>query len=508
MCLQDHVRNRSPHCAGTGAGTRNLPATFAWLTLPAVWLLWASPAGAVIKVDMPVSKIYETSQAVAVGIVDRVNAENRALEVKVRETLKGPPVGQRFRVQVLGPADLFGRVAPEQPIALFVGKVRGGAIAIVHLADTWLLANRVPGAEPPLWRIMQLHNDARQAFPGRTAALLTLLQEMKAGKPTILDKLDQSPFTAARQVARLPVQRPLWLLAGDFDGGGKPGLVVGTAAGPRLFLAGPDGYADVTQQWGGLRGGADYRAVGGLSGRGHLHLLLDDTLWINSGRKFTPVRPAGMTLPRSARPLAAALVDGAGKGRLDAVFLAANGELRIYENPGALDTPWRAQPPRTLWSADEPPPLAAEIGNFGDSSGPCALVVRASGITRYGLRPGDAAAADFARLTGTEFSRYSGKFPAGLKNSRVAGLDVNGDGRRDLFVLCRSSGLLLVNRGFGAFLADADAGGVFTAPGPNPPPFRLAPSAVWAPAALGEDRCEGLLVLTEAGVLFQVFHKP
>jgi hypothetical protein len=484
-----------------------VPAVFAWLALPAVWLLWAAPAVAVIKVDMPVSKIYETSQAVAVGIVDRVNAENHVLEVKVRETLKGTPVGQRFRVQVLGPADLFGRVAAGQPIALFVGKVRGGAIAVVHLADTWLLANRLPGAEPPLWRIMQLHNDARQAFPGRTAALLTLLQEMKAGKPTILDKLEQAPFTAARQVARLNVTRPAWLLAADFSGDKKAGLLVGTAAGTRLFLSSPDGYADVTQQWGAPRGGGDYRAAGDVNGDGKLDLLLDDTLWINNGRRFTPAKTAGLALPQKAHPLAAALVDVTGHGRPDVIFLAANGELRIYENPGSPDTPWRAQPPRMLWPAGEPP-IAAEIGNFGDSGGPCALVVRENGITRYGLRPGDAAAADFARLTGTEFSRYSGKFPAGLKNARVAGLDVNGDGRRDLFVLGQTSGLLLVNRGFGAFLADADAGGVFTAPGPNPPPLRLAPSAVWAPAVFAEDRCEGLLVLTEDGVLFQVFHKP
>ena len=57
------------------------------------WLAACSPAGAVIRVDFPVSKIYATSKAVVVGSVTRVDAGSRVVDVAVAETVKGTPAG-------------------------------------------------------------------------------------------------------------------------------------------------------------------------------------------------------------------------------------------------------------------------------------------------------------------------------------------------------------------------------------------------------------------------------
>jgi hypothetical protein len=474
----------------------------------------ALPATAVIKFEMPVSKIYETSQMVVTGIIEKSQLEGRLLDIKLHEVLKGEHPCERFRVQVASPPEVFTSATAGQPVVVFVGKARGGSLAVVHLADTWLLANRLPAADQPTWRVMQLHQDFKQSFPGRTAALVRILGEIKAGKSPLLDRLDQAFFTAFKKLDTLDIARPAWLLVSDLDGDHRPDLVIGTAAGPRVFMAAANSWRDATDTWlasavGAAIAGNGYRACGDINGDGRPDLLLDDTLYLNTGQRFTAL--AGKFSPPSqAKPLAAALADATGDGRQEVILLANNGEMRIYERrdaAGKHELSWSAQPPRRLW-AEGSPPLAAEIGPWGEAGRAKVLVVRQSGIVSYPLGPADGAPEPFDRLTGSELVRLAEGYRDGLKAARALALDVNGDGRRDMFILSEAGGLMLVNRGFGTFAADVMAGGVFTAHQGEKPRFILPPDALWAAADLTGNGREDALVLTANGELFLVASSP
>ena len=468
-------------------------------------MLTAAPAQAVIKVKMPVARIYGTSKAVLVGNVTATHAATRVIDVAVVASLKGQAPGDTIRIQIVSPAALFGQVAAGRPVALFVGKVRGGSMAVLHLADTWLLAKRVPNTTPQVWRVVQRH-DAKQTFPGRTAALVRLVTQIKGGKNPILDEMDVAFFRSdLRKLGKLNVTKPRWIMAADLNADKKPDLLVGVAGGVRLLLAGAGGYTDATDAWKLRAGDAAYRAVGDVNGDARPDLLLGGTLWINAGTTFAPA--GAKLLPPSGTPLAAAIADVNGDGKPDAVFLTAAGELGVLENTGSPNKPWRPRPPKTLWTADQAP-AAAYFGDWGDTGKPHVLAVRQTGITRYALDAAGGPPADFERLTGVNLARYYDRYRNGFKNVQAVALDVNGDTRRDMLVVCDTGGLLLVNRGFGAFLCNYDAGGAVAPHAKKPPKLRLSAQSPCTSADLHNDGLDDLLILTPDGTLYELPNRP
>jgi len=464
----------------------------------------ASPAWAVINVKTPMSMIYQTSKTVIVGTVAAVDAAAKTINVNVRETVKGESPGERIVVQVVAPDGLMGEVAAGGPVVLFVAKARGG-VAVLHLADKWFLANGSPGASPPTWRVLQAH-DARQSFPGRTVALVRLLADLKAGKRTILNVIEQNLFPGpARKLAKLDLQKPRWLLAADLTGHKQPDLLVGTDKGTRLLRAAGGGYSDATESWGLSAGPSGYHAVGDVSGDGKPDLLLGNTLWINNGRRFTPIK-LPLELPENERPLAAALMDVTGDKLPDVLLLSSNGQLRVLENPGSPGRPWPARPASRLWPEGRAP-LAAFFGDWGDTGKPHVMVIGEREITRYALDADGGRPAILERLTGVDLRKDSVKYRDGLKPIKALALDVNGDGRPNLLAICEAGGLLLVNRGFGAYLLDNDAGGGLVAQPDYKPPFRVTPATPWAAADLHGDGLDDVLVLADDGTLYAVDNK-
>lgn len=144
-------------------------------------MLSAPRAPALIAVNMPIAKIYQSVKAVAVASVVSVNTENRVIELKATELLKGAPVGETFRVQIAAPAELIRKVAAGQPLIIMVGEDLGKPVALIHVADTWLLAEALPAAAVPAWRVVQTH-DGKRSFAGTTAELVKALAGLKAGK--------------------------------------------------------------------------------------------------------------------------------------------------------------------------------------------------------------------------------------------------------------------------------------------------------------------------------------
>ncbi|MCX5672033.1 MAG: VCBS repeat-containing protein [Planctomycetota bacterium] len=431
--------------------------------LAATVLACAAPALAVIRVDNTVSKIYADSKAVVVGTVTAVNPDNRVADVKVTDAAKGESPGEKVRVQIVSPEDLIAKVAAGQPAVLFVAEERGNAVALVHLADTWLMAQRVPESKPPVFRVVQVF-DAKQTFPGRTVALARMAGELKTGPSTLLNKVEPNFFRGAiKEVAKLGVARPTLLAAADVNGDKKPDLVVAAADGAHLFLAAGAGYEDATATWGLAGAPGLVAAFGDASGHGKPDLLLGKEIYINDGRKFTPAK-ALLQVPDSAKPLAAALADVTGDKKPDALFLLAGGTVLIFENPGAPGQPWSQKSPVALWQEKEAA-LAAAFGDWGDNGRPHVLAVRPGGIVRYALDADGGPPAGFERLTGE-------KTP-------------------------------LVNRGFGAFLAALDGGSALVAAPDRPVPFKLSPATPVAAADLHGDAIDDLLILAPDGRLFE-----
>jgi hypothetical protein len=486
----------------------------------ATMLAHLGQAGAVIKVDLPVSKMVDTAGAVVVGAVSNVSASNRVVDVKVVETVKGDSPGELLRFQLLEPAAMIEQVKAGASAVVFIARGRGDRPApatlqpaTLHLADTWLLAMPIPSAKSPAWRVEQVYQ-GKQSFPGRTTALAQALRDAKAGKSGLLDKVEHKAFSGGfRQLAKLDVQNADFLLAADVNGDKKPDLLVNSpTGGARVFLAGADGkYREAAKAWCPFGAVGPYAAFGDVNGDSKPDFLQNGTIWLNTGAGFAATK-ATMETPPKVRPLAAALADVNADGRADAILLAASGELRVYENPGHTDGPWKALPARTIWTGGQPP-AAATIGDFGDDSRPYILAVWPGRVVRYGIAADSPASAEYEQMTGEPLTKYHKSYKDGMKNILATPIDINGDGRRDLFILADGGGLMMVNRGYGAFLVDPAAGGEVLSGDVGGGdrrklPFTLTPRTPWTPADVDGDKCEDLLILTPEGVLYQVSNPP
>jgi len=307
---------------------------------------WSRPACGVVRLDYTVPKIYKTSNAVVVGTVAAVNPGNRVVDINVTATLKGASPGPRLRVQAAAPPDLFQKVAVGQSVVLFLAKDRGASVAIVHLADTWLLAKGLPGASKPAWRVTMPYRAAR-AFPGRTPSLVRLVRAIAAGANASQTESYPDAFLGGvRKLAELRVT-PTDMAVLDLTDDGQPDLLVFTETGVCLFAARGSAYVDVTQASGLASAKGGRGATGDIDADGKTDLLLGRTLW-RKGKSGFIQAGAPLDLPAPSTWAAAALDDATGDGRGDVVVLLKTGTLLTLANPAGRGGGWNKSA-RRLW---------------------------------------------------------------------------------------------------------------------------------------------------------------
>ena len=282
---------------------------------------------------------------------------------------------------------------------------------------------------------------------------------MQAGKPGLLNKVENDALRGGiKELAKLGVTKPLSLQAVDLNGDKKLDLVVGTAEGYRIFLANrrrrlPDAH----QQWslpGATAGG--YLAFGNVNGDGKPDCLLNNSILLNTGSGFAAAK-AALAVPGKARPLAAALMDVTGHGKPDALLLAASGEPLVRRTPARRTG--NGRPSRCDRCGKTPStPVAAFFGDWGDNGKPHVMAVWPNKVVRYALDAAGGPPTDFEGLTGTPLTKYARE---GLKNVLATPMDINGDGRQDLLLFADGLGLMVINRGFGAFMVNPKAGAAF-----------------------------------------------
>jgi len=465
-------------------------------------LVLFSPVAAYIKApDWTVEKVYKSiptdKGAVLVGKIDAIDNATQALTVTLSPALKGKAPGPKVRVQIANPAGFLKSVQANQPIVIFILNPNE---AVVHVADTFLLAQGVPASNGLVWRSIKIWDDPKTSFPGRTSALVQYVTDLNAGKDSMINEWKEKPFAGGmKERAKLPVKKATWILAEDVNGDKKPDLLIGSPAGTQLLLAKDSGYVDATAASGAFGTTGAYHAAGDVNGDGKADLLLDGVIWTNAGGKFEASKTP-LELPKGA-PLAAALMDVNGDQKLDALFVSASGELRVYENGGG--DKWTARPAQNLWTGGDAP-LCAAFGDFGDTGKPHLLVITKSGAIRYALDAEGGAPADFSRLTGTDLAKLE-KYKDGFKNPQAVAVKMKKEGddaKVDLFMFTDAGPLLLLNRGMGAFYVDENIPMLAT------PALKPTLATPWTRADLHGNNVDDILLVGEDGTLFEIDNTP
>lgn len=421
------------------------------LVLSVAACFFSMQAWGVIKVESSVSQVFAMSGQVCVGTVRGWSAELKLATVAIDAVYKGSFPHAKVRVQFAQPAGVSYEMREGSPLVLFVAKNDGKSIAIVHAGDTWWLANGIEGANPPAWRTTQIYDGAK-SYPGRTIGVVRLAEAFKESRRVLDDSVDPEGFAGrGREVANLGA-RPAFLVSADFDGDRRTDLVAGTGVGIRFYRGAQGGLEDDTAASGldGVK--AVVCAAGDVDGDGKPDLLLDRDIWIGTGKGFR--KQVSVTAEAAQGECAAAAVaDAGGDGKSDVLWLTQGGLLTILTNPGNIKEAWAATK-TNLWPGADVASAAVFSSQWTEDGAPCLMVVRGDGIYRYTVSGGMIRSDGMERMTGYSMLSCESMKNRPLAAWAAADWDCDGNRKTDFLVVTSMGGVLLMNRGLGAFLVN------------------------------------------------------
>jgi len=466
----------------------------AWLCAPNGW--------AVIRIDTPITHIYDLAELVLIGRVGRIDREEKVVEAEIVRVSKGNFVGGKVQIQMAGASDYLDQIAVNRPVVIFSGTKS----VLVHVGDNFLSAEPLAGDDSLKLKVAKV-NPIQWAFPGRTVALVRLVDEIASGHPTLLNAIEHVVWNGGLKKWGKVLPKAEYVVGSDLNGDGKAEVLIGNAKSTQLLINTGTGFKDETVKWGLRKARGKWAAFGDVTRNKRPDILIGTTLWLNKGDHFA----AGHALPfrGEANVLTVALIDCTGDGRPDAAFLMKNGDLQVFENPGNDQAEWRGLPTKHLWTAGDDAIAAAFSADWGDTGKPFVMVVRGSGLTRYALDPDGGPPADFERLTSQPLDAYN----AGKELTRwnVVGavpLDINGDGLQDLIVILDKDGPTLVNRGFGTFFFNTMPTNALHDSYDTKVPWQLTPRTHFGAGDIHGDKFDDLLIVTEHGRLFELDNTP
>lgn len=471
---------------------------FAWTT---AWL--CAPNGlAVIRIDTPVTHVYDLAEFVLIGRVERIDGNEKVVEAEIVKVSKGNFAGDKVQIQMAGASDYLDQVAVNQPVVIF----NGLKSAFVHLADNFLTAE--PLREDDALKLKVIKVDPIQSsFPGRTVALVRLVDEIASGHPTLLNLVEHVVWNGGLKKWGKVLPNADYVVASDLNGDGKADVLIGNAKSTQLLINTGTRFKDETVKWGLRKARGKWAAFGDVSGNKRPDILIGTRLWLNKGDHFAADR--ALPLRDEANVLTVALIDCTGDGRPDVAFLMKNGGLQVFENPGNDKAEWRALPTKHLWTGGDEAIAAAFSADWGDTGKPYVMVVRANGLTRYALDQDGGPPADFERLTSQPLDAYNAAKE--MTHWNVVGavpLDINGDGLQDLIVILDKNGPTLVNRGFGAFFFNTMPTNALHDSYDTKVPWQLSPKTHFGAGDIHGDKFDDLLIVTEDGELFELNNTP
>lgn len=465
---------------------------------------WGRPASAIIRVDFPVARVYKEAQVVVIGEATRTAPGQGSIACSVSETLKGQSSATMLPIEL--PAALAGQVKPGNPIVAFMHGDRG----IFHLADAWYAAERRGGGR---WAVTGPYPMVKN-YPGRTDALVDILQEIKAGRRGIQDGIGHEFIGTLRDHGNVGV-KPTYMIAADVTGNNSPDAIISSQQGVRLWVARGDKFVDVSEAWGLKDVTGRCTAAGDVNGDGKADLLIGTSLWLQGQRRFAK-SDIELQLPDEETWAAAALDDINGDRQADVVVLSRNGELTWMANPGLGGGKW-SRSRAGLWAGKKEALAAVFSHDWGDTRRLYVMVVHADDIVRYPLQIAGEREGDFHRLTGLDMTVYPKIGPMPMQVDLCAGLDYDGNGLTDLLLVTKGGGITLANRGYGAYLINGFMHTQFRTdstfkPHPKIPkmPFEISPAVRVAPGKragqTGKGNAQNLLLLRPDGQLFEMIN--
>lgn len=492
------------------------------IALVACTLGFSARVHAVIKVELPVAKMVQQARAVVAGEVSTVDAGRRTIEAGVTERIKADLAGSKFRLLVsegqeaAQVADLLDGAKQGMPVVLFVAS--GGPAersdAVIHLGDRWVRGVRIvqqgDGDRVPLWKVTQVYDGAR-SFPGRTAALVDVVREVKAGGTGLQDWVSHEVcLGGVFKRMDTGLSGATFLLSHDLNGDGLVDVVAGNPKEVRLLIAQGKTFVDETAKWGLTEARGTKAAVANLAGDSAVDLVIGERIWTRSNDRF--VMGPALKLGDQESWVALGAGDAGGDGVVDVAVLLRDGRMITAQNPGSAGgAEWKVTTSQ-LWTDGQDALAAAFATDFGDDGLLHALIVRADSIFRFSAAP-TSLKADFARLTGIPLSSYSFLGPMPIQPLLIAAYDYDGLGRTDFVLVTRGGGITLANRGHGAFLINRFAHEQFRPGGrdiklpklPFEPSLSTVLTAPGRQVPMNPKRKRGnLLVLNEKGELWEM----